>query len=73
MHGHDIVVIGASAGGIEALRELVSKLPPDLEAALDRAQKGPGSALIEIRVDPEAISPRATLSGIRSDALKARE
>jgi two-component system, chemotaxis family, protein-glutamate methylesterase/glutaminase len=32
--GHDIVVIGASAGGIEALKELVSALPGDLPAAL---------------------------------------
>jgi two-component system chemotaxis response regulator CheB len=34
MPHHDIVVIGGSAGGIEALRRLVSGLPPDLPAAL---------------------------------------
>jgi two-component system chemotaxis response regulator CheB len=32
--GHDIIVIGASAGGVEALTELVSNLPPDLPAAV---------------------------------------
>jgi two-component system chemotaxis response regulator CheB len=32
--GHDIVVIGASAGGVEALSKLVSRLPRDLPAAL---------------------------------------
>jgi two-component system chemotaxis response regulator CheB len=32
--GHDIVVIGASAGGIEALKELLQQLTPDLPAAL---------------------------------------
>jgi two-component system chemotaxis response regulator CheB len=34
MIGHDIVVIGASAGGVEALKVLVSLLPADLDAAI---------------------------------------
>lgn len=34
MPGHDIIVIGASAGGVEALTELVGGLPPDLPAAV---------------------------------------
>lgn len=34
MAGHDIIVIGASAGGVEALKELVSQLPPDLPAVV---------------------------------------
>jgi two-component system, chemotaxis family, protein-glutamate methylesterase/glutaminase len=32
--GHDIIVIGASAGGVEALKELVSNLPADLSASI---------------------------------------
>lgn len=31
---HDIVVIGASAGGIEAVKEITSHLAPDLDAAV---------------------------------------
>ena len=34
MHGRDIIVIGASAGGVEALSRLVQGLPPGLPAAL---------------------------------------
>ncbi len=32
--GHDIIVIGASAGGVEALTNLVARLPADLPAAV---------------------------------------
>lgn len=34
MTGHDIIVIGASAGGVEALIEVVRRLPPRLPAAV---------------------------------------
>ncbi|MBV9773163.1 MAG: chemotaxis protein CheB [Gemmatimonadetes bacterium] len=34
MSGHDIIVIGASAGGVEALARIVAGLPADLPAAL---------------------------------------
>lgn len=34
MPGHDIIVLGASAGGVEALTQLVKALPPDLPAAI---------------------------------------
>ena len=34
MSGRDIIVIGASSGGIEALNRLVGGLPPDLAAAV---------------------------------------
>ncbi len=45
----------------------------DFEAAFDRAWSAKTAALIEIRIDPEAISPRASLSAIREEALKARK
>ena len=34
MPGHDMIVIGASAGGVEALKQLVELIPPDLPAAI---------------------------------------
>jgi two-component system chemotaxis response regulator CheB len=34
IRGHDIVAVGASAGGVEALRAVVAELPGDLPAAI---------------------------------------
>ncbi|PKN65762.1 MAG: hypothetical protein CVU57_09395 [Deltaproteobacteria bacterium HGW-Deltaproteobacteria-15] len=34
MTGHDIIVIGASMGGIETLKDLIKSLPGDLSASL---------------------------------------
>ncbi len=34
MQGHDLIVIGGSAGAVDALAELVSRLPADLPAAV---------------------------------------
>jgi acetolactate synthase-1/2/3 large subunit len=42
----------------------------DFEGAFERAQKAPTSSLIEVRIDPDAINPRTTLSAIRAEALK---
>jgi two-component system, chemotaxis family, protein-glutamate methylesterase/glutaminase len=46
MAHHDIIVIGGSAGGIQALRELVSGLPPNL----------PASLFVVVHVPPYAVS-----------------
>jgi two-component system chemotaxis response regulator CheB len=34
MYGHDVIVIGTSAGGLEALGAILGALPADLEAVL---------------------------------------
>jgi acetolactate synthase-1/2/3 large subunit len=41
----------------------------DFAAAFERASKAGRPALIELRIDPEAITPAATLSGLRAKAL----
>ena len=43
----------------------------DFAPAFARAVAAKGPALLELRVDPEAITPRATLSQIREAALAA--
>ncbi len=44
----------------------------DFEAAFERAQKAKTAALIEVRIDPDAINPRTTLSAIRAEALESK-
>jgi acetolactate synthase-1/2/3 large subunit len=44
----------------------------DFEAAFERAWSAKTSALIELRLDPEAITTRTTLSAIRNAALKKK-
>lgn len=50
MPGHDIVVIGASAGGVEALMAVVRELPRDLSAAL--------FVVLHVPPDRESMLPR---------------
>jgi acetolactate synthase-1/2/3 large subunit len=45
----------------------------DFEAAFERAWSAKTAALIECRVDPEAITPRTTLSAIREDAKRNKK
>ena len=45
--------------------EIVEKTA-DFEAAFDRAQSAKTSALLEVRIDPDAINPRTTLSAYPS-------
>jgi acetolactate synthase I/II/III large subunit len=44
----------------------------DFERAFERAQNANTAALIEVRIDPDAINPRTTLSAIRAEALKTK-
>lgn len=50
-NGHDIVVIGTSAGGLEALDEVMAGLPADLPASIfivrHMAPENTGAALVE--------------------------
>ncbi len=45
----------------------------DFEAAFERAWSAKTAALIEVRVDPEAISPRTTLAAVRAEAKKSKK
>ena len=61
MQGHDIIVIGASAGGVEALSVLVSQLPPDLNAAVFIVLHVPAHS---VSVLPRILSRRGSLPAL---------
>jgi acetolactate synthase I/II/III large subunit len=58
----DFVAYAESFGAFAALVERTDEFAPTFEAALAEGRP----ALLELRVDPEAITPRATLSQIRA-------
>jgi len=58
----DFVAYAESFGAFAALVERTDEFAPAFEAALAEGRP----ALLELRVDPEAITPRATLSQIRA-------
>jgi len=45
----------------------------DFAAAFERAFNAKTAALLEVRIDPEAITPRTTLAAIRAEALRAKK
>jgi acetolactate synthase-1/2/3 large subunit len=73
VHGTELVnpdfVAYARAFGAHA--ELVEKTA-DVEPALERALASGRAALLELRVDPDAITPRTTLTAIRASSLARR-
>jgi acetolactate synthase I/II/III large subunit len=60
----------ARAYGLHAERVATTN---DFEAALERALASPTGALLELRIDPDAITTRTTLSAIRAAALKSKK
>jgi acetolactate synthase-1/2/3 large subunit len=62
----DFAALARAYGALGETVERTAEFAPAFERAL--AYGGP--ALLELRIDPEAITPRTTLSAIREAALK---
>ena len=52
--------------------EIVEKTA-DFEPAFERAWNAKSSSLLELRIDPDAITTRTTLTAIRAAALKTKK
>ena len=65
LHNPDFAELAKACG---AFGETVTRTE-DFEAAFERAVESGKAALIELRVDPEALTPTATLTGTREKSL----
>jgi acetolactate synthase-1/2/3 large subunit len=65
----DFAALARACGGFGATVEHTE----DFAAAFDEAQASGLSAIIELKIDPEALTPAASLSEIRRRALEARD
>ena len=62
----DFAALARAYGAFGAVVEKTDEFAPAFEAALDSGKP----SVIEIRIDPDAIMPQATLSGLRRAALE---
>ncbi|MGH6726380.1 MAG: thiamine pyrophosphate-binding protein [Pseudolabrys sp.] len=65
LHNPDFVAYAKAFGGFGALVEKTADFP----AAFAAARKSGKPSIVHLKIDPDAIAPAATLSGIRAKAL----
>jgi len=68
----DFVTLAQAYGARGELVARTDQFEPALARALDAIERDGKSALIELRIDPQAINPNTTLDALREQALKRR-
>lgn len=69
LHNPDFVALGKAYGAHAELVETTAQFAPAFERALAAGKP----ALLELRLDPEAITPKASLTDLREAALKSQK
>jgi acetolactate synthase-1/2/3 large subunit len=67
LHNPDFALYAAAFGAYGEVVETTEEFAP----AFTRAQEFDGPSILELRIDPETITPRATLTSLRKAALAA--
>jgi acetolactate synthase-1/2/3 large subunit len=68
----DFALLARAYGAHGELVEETSQFAAAFERAINATEAAGKPALIELRIDPQAITPNATLDGLREQALKKR-
>ncbi|MBK5106329.1 MAG: thiamine pyrophosphate-binding protein, partial [Burkholderiales bacterium] len=68
----DFVLLARAYGAHGELVEETSQFAAAFERALAATEAGGKAALIELRIDPQAITPNTTLDALREQAMKRR-
>ena len=66
----DFAAYARAFGAMGEVVEETSQFAPAFDRALAHTRAGKGPALLELRIDPQAITPTATLDSMRKAALK---
>jgi acetolactate synthase-1/2/3 large subunit len=66
----DFAALARAYGAMGEVVEDTAQFAPAFERAMAHTQGGKGPALLEVRIDPQAITPTATLDSLRKAASK---
>jgi len=69
----DFVMLARAYGLYGELVEDSSEFAAAFERAIDATEAAGKPALIELRIDPQAITPNTTLDALREQALKRKD
>jgi two-component system chemotaxis response regulator CheB len=70
MPGHDLIVLGASAGGVEPLKQIVRDVPADLPAAICIVRHFPSQSISSLPAILSRVGPLAATHACDGEAIE---